>query len=135
MDLNGESASLTATFTATVTSTTTSSSITTNQQNSSSNGLLNDSILANGTATAAHEAAVAATATNGVNSTFMSNQTPSSSIEDQTLRECEAYVNKHSIKDLLKDCIVQLCLKKPENPIGFLRQHFERLEKVCKIKF
>lgn len=128
MDLNGESASVTATFTATVTSITSSSSITTNQQNSSSNGLLNDSILANGTATAAHEAAAAATVTNGVNS----NQCTSSSIEDQTLRECEAYVNKHSIKDLLKDCIVQLCLKKPENPIGFLRQHFERLEKVCK---
>ena len=50
--------------------------------------------------------------------------------EDQTLKECEAYVSKHNIKDLLKDCIVQLCLKKPENPISFLRQHFERLEKV-----
>lgn len=50
--------------------------------------------------------------------------------EDQTLRECESYVNKHNVKELLKDCIVQLCLKKPENPISFLRQHFERLDKV-----
>ena len=50
--------------------------------------------------------------------------------EDQTLKECEAYVSKHSIKDLLKDCIVQLCLRKPDHPITFLKQHFERLEKV-----
>lgn len=50
--------------------------------------------------------------------------------EDQTLRECESYVGKHNVKDLLKDCIVQLCLKKPENPISFLKQHFEKLERV-----
>ncbi|CAF0762687.1 unnamed protein product [Brachionus calyciflorus] len=57
----------------------------------------------------------------------------SQSNEDHTLKECEAFVNKHNIKDLLKDCIVQLCLKKPENPISFLRQHFERLEKEQKV--
>ncbi|RMZ99815.1 cAMP-dependent kinase type I-beta regulatory subunit isoform X1 [Brachionus plicatilis] len=57
----------------------------------------------------------------------------SQSNEDHTLKECEAFVNKHNIKDLLKDCIVQLCLKKPENPITFLRQHFERLEKEQKL--
>ncbi len=50
--------------------------------------------------------------------------------DDQTLRECEAYVSKHNIKELLKDCIVQLCLRKPDSPITFLRQHFEKLEKV-----
>ena len=50
--------------------------------------------------------------------------------DDNTLKECEAYVSKHNIKDLLKDCIVQLCLKKPDNPIAFLKQHFEKLEKV-----
>lgn len=53
-----------------------------------------------------------------------------SSHEDQTLKDCEAYVSKHNIKDLLKDCIVQLCLRKPEHPITFLKQHFEKLEKV-----
>ena len=50
--------------------------------------------------------------------------------DDNTLKECEAYVNKHNVKELLKDCIVQLCLRKPEHPITFLKQHFERLEKV-----
>ncbi len=53
--------------------------------------------------------------------------------EDQTLKDCEAYVSKHSIKDLLKDCIVQLCLRKPDHPITFLKQHFEKLEKVRNI--
>ena len=57
-------------------------------------------------------------------------QQQGSSNEDHTLKECEAYVSKHNIKDLLKDCIVQLCLKKPDNPISFLKQHFEKLEKV-----
>lgn len=78
------------------------------------------------------------TTTNGVNGTTITVEgatngggsiqpTPA---EDQTLKECESYVNKHNVKELLKDCIVQLCLKKPENPISFLRQHFEKLDKV-----
>jgi hypothetical protein len=64
------------------------------------------------------------------------NNNNSTGSEDHTLKECEAYVSKHNIKDLLKDCIVQLCLKKPDNPISFLKQHFERLEKVsCYLYF
>lgn len=55
------------------------------------------------------------------------------SAEDQTLKECESYVGKHNVKDLLKDCIVQLCLKKPENPISFLKQHFEKLEREQRV--
>lgn len=65
--------------------------------------------------------------------TTTTTNTQSSSPEDQTLKECETYVNKHNVKELLKDCIVQLCLKKPDNPISFLRQHFERLDKVTKL--
>jgi tRNA A37 threonylcarbamoyladenosine dehydratase len=40
-------------------------------------------------------------------------------------------VQKHNIQQLLKDCIVQLCTSRPERPMAFLREHFERLEKVC----
>lgn len=54
----------------------------------------------------------------------------SSSEEERSLRECELYVQKHSIQQLLKDCIVQLCTVRPERPMGFLREYFERLEKV-----
>ncbi|KAK7500953.1 hypothetical protein BaRGS_00007833, partial [Batillaria attramentaria] len=49
--------------------------------------------------------------------------------EEQSLKECEAYVQKHNIQHLLKDCIVQLCVNKPENPLTFLKEYFERLEK------
>ncbi|XP_034311124.1 cAMP-dependent protein kinase regulatory subunit isoform X3 [Magallana gigas] len=49
--------------------------------------------------------------------------------EEQSLRECENYVQKHNIQQLLKDCIVQLCMSRPDNPLTFLREHFERLEK------
>lgn len=50
--------------------------------------------------------------------------------EEQSLRECEAYVQRHNIQRLLKDCIVQLCVRRPENPITFLREYFQKLERV-----
>ncbi|TRY68208.1 hypothetical protein TCAL_16478 [Tigriopus californicus] len=50
--------------------------------------------------------------------------------ESQSLRECEDYVQKHQIQALLKDCIVQLCVSKPDNPIAFLREYFQKLERV-----
>uniref|UniRef100_A0A9J7YD04 cAMP-dependent protein kinase type I-alpha regulatory subunit n=1 Tax=Cyprinus carpio carpio TaxID=630221 RepID=A0A9J7YD04_CYPCA len=53
-----------------------------------------------------------------------------SSEEERSLRECERYVQKHNIQQLLKDCIVQLCTNRPERPMAFLREYFERLEKV-----
>ena len=50
--------------------------------------------------------------------------------EEQSLRECEAYVQKHDIQKILKECIVQLCVSRPENPISFLREYFQKLERV-----
>ena len=49
----------------------------------------------------------------------------------EALRQCEVYVEKHNIQAILKDCIVQLCIKKPDNPHRFFREYFEKLEKVC----
>ncbi|TRY88628.1 hypothetical protein DNTS_028842 [Danionella cerebrum] len=49
--------------------------------------------------------------------------------EERSLRECECYVQKHNIQQLLKDCIVQLCTSRPDRPMAFLRDHFQRLEK------
>lgn len=48
----------------------------------------------------------------------------------EALRQCEIYVEKHNIQAILKDCIVQLCIKKPDNPHKFFREYFEKLEKV-----
>lgn len=49
------------------------------------------------------------------------------SSSEQTVRDCEAYIAKHDIQNLLRDCIVQLCLKKPSNPIQFLAEYFDKL--------
>uniref|UniRef100_A0A667YFV8 cAMP-dependent protein kinase type I-alpha regulatory subunit n=1 Tax=Myripristis murdjan TaxID=586833 RepID=A0A667YFV8_9TELE len=49
--------------------------------------------------------------------------------EERSLRECEQYVQKHNIQQLLKDCIVQLCTSRPDRPMAFLREYFDRLEK------
>lgn len=49
--------------------------------------------------------------------------------EEQCLHECEDYIQSHNISLLLKDCIVQLCVNKPENPVSFLRQYFQKLER------
>lgn len=53
--------------------------------------------------------------------------------EEQALRECEAYVQTHNVQQILKDCIVQLCVNRPANPIAFLREHFQKLERVSGI--
>ncbi|MCJ8739504.1 hypothetical protein PDJAM_G00048060 [Pangasius djambal] len=50
--------------------------------------------------------------------------------EDESLRGCEVFVQKHNIQQILKECIVSLCIAKPERPMKFLREHFEKLEKV-----
>ncbi|XP_072799610.1 cAMP-dependent protein kinase type I-beta regulatory subunit isoform X2 [Vicugna pacos] len=49
--------------------------------------------------------------------------------EDEALRGCELYVQKHSVQQVLRDCIVHLCVSKPDRPMRFLREHFEKLEK------
>uniref|UniRef100_A0A1B6CNM3 Cyclic nucleotide-binding domain-containing protein n=1 Tax=Clastoptera arizonana TaxID=38151 RepID=A0A1B6CNM3_9HEMI len=49
--------------------------------------------------------------------------------EEQSLRECEAYVQRHNIHQVLKACIVQLCVIRPDNPISFLREYFQKLER------
>ena len=64
----------------------------------------------------------------GQPSTRMS--TSSSTEEEQSLQECEAYVQHHRIQQILKDCIVQLCVSRPDNPISFLREYFQKLEQV-----
>lgn len=50
--------------------------------------------------------------------------------EDESLRGCELYVQTHGVQQVLKDCVVHLCLSKPERPMKFLREHFAKLEKV-----
>ena len=55
--------------------------------------------------------------------------------DEQSLRECESYVQKHNIQQLLKDCIVQICIHRPDNPVAFLKEYFEKLDVVSLLKF
>lgn len=57
-------------------------------------------------------------------------QQSSSEDEISSLYDCEAYVQRHNIQQILKECIVQLCISKPSNPISFLKDYFQKLEKV-----
>ncbi|CAG9804609.1 unnamed protein product [Chironomus riparius] len=49
--------------------------------------------------------------------------------DEDCLRDCEQYISTHSIQRVLKDAIVQLCVFRPENPVTFLRQYFQKLER------
>lgn len=53
--------------------------------------------------------------------------------EEQSLRDCESYIQTHNIQRVLKDCIVQLCVIRPDNPVSFLRQYFTKLERVSRM--
>lgn len=50
--------------------------------------------------------------------------------DELNVDDCELYVQRHNIQQILKDCIVQLCIAKPERPLTFFRQYFQRLEMV-----
>lgn len=47
--------------------------------------------------------------------------------EEAQLAQCQAYVQRHNIQQIVKEAIVSLCIHKPENPILFLKEHFEKL--------
>ncbi|XP_042124155.1 cAMP-dependent protein kinase type I-beta regulatory subunit isoform X2 [Peromyscus maniculatus bairdii] len=49
--------------------------------------------------------------------------------DEDSLKGCEMYVQKHGIQQVLKECIVHLCVAKPDRPLRFLREYFEKMEK------
>ncbi|XP_074599806.1 protein kinase, cAMP-dependent, regulatory subunit type 1 [Brevipalpus obovatus] len=68
-------------------------------------------------------------ATGQSNAAILENQGRVGPDEEQSLHDCEAYVQRHNIQGILKECIVNLCVTRPEKPISFLRQYFQKLEK------
>jgi cAMP-dependent protein kinase regulator len=50
--------------------------------------------------------------------------------EEAQLAQCQAYVQQHNIQQLVKEAIVSLCIHKPENPVLFLKEHFEKLNEM-----
>ncbi|KAI6226494.1 CAMP-dependent protein kinase [Aphelenchoides fujianensis] len=47
--------------------------------------------------------------------------------EEAQLAQCQAYVHRHNIQQLVKEAVVSLCIHKPDNPVLFLKEHFEKL--------
>lgn len=54
--------------------------------------------------------------------------------EQQCLRECTEYMQRSKIVPVMKDCFVQLCVDQPENPVTFLREYFQKLERVSVVE-
>ncbi|CAH8608463.1 unnamed protein product [Heterobilharzia americana] len=48
--------------------------------------------------------------------------------DDSFMSDVEDYVKQHDVQKLLRDCVVNLCLYRPSNPVAFLREYFEKLE-------
>ncbi|VDN58735.1 unnamed protein product [Dracunculus medinensis] len=49
------------------------------------------------------------------------------SSEEIQLAQCQQYVQRHNIQQLVKEAIVNLCIHKPNDPILFLKEHFEKI--------
>ena len=47
-----------------------------------------------------------------------------------TVQECEDYIEQHGIQGLLKECIAKICQERPANPFKWMREYFEKLERV-----
>lgn len=47
-----------------------------------------------------------------------------------SVQECEDYIQQYNIQGILKECIVKICHDRPSNPYKWLREHFDKLERV-----
>ena len=50
--------------------------------------------------------------------------------KEATVQECEEYIEHHGIHGILKDAIAKLCQERPQNPMKYLRDYFDSLNKV-----
>ena len=49
------------------------------------------------------------------------------------VQECEDYVEQHGIQAILKECIAKICQERPEKPYRWLREYFDKLDKVSQL--
>ncbi len=47
-----------------------------------------------------------------------------------SVQDCEDYIEQHGVQAILKECIAKICQTRPERPYRWLREYFEKLEKV-----
>ena len=50
--------------------------------------------------------------------------------KESSVQECEEYIEHHGIQAALKDAVSKLCQDRPPTPFKFLKEYFEKLEKV-----
>uniref|UniRef100_A0A1I8JK81 cAMP-dependent protein kinase type I regulatory subunit n=1 Tax=Macrostomum lignano TaxID=282301 RepID=A0A1I8JK81_9PLAT len=50
--------------------------------------------------------------------------------DEAHLKEVENYIKSHNIQQSLKECIVHLCVARPDNPFAYIRDFFDKLEKA-----
>lgn len=48
----------------------------------------------------------------------------------RSVQECEEFIQQHGIQAILKECIVRICQDRPGNPYKWLREYFDKLERV-----
>lgn len=51
------------------------------------------------------------------------------------VQECEDYVEQHGIQSILKECIAKICQERPDKPYRWLKEYFEKLDKVSFVRF
>lgn len=44
--------------------------------------------------------------------------------------DCEDYIQKHGIQDILKNCISKICQERPAQPYMWFKEHFDKLDRV-----
>jgi len=47
-----------------------------------------------------------------------------------SVKDCEDYVQKHGVQDILKNCIAKICQDRPAQPYKWLKDYFDKLERV-----
>ena len=47
-----------------------------------------------------------------------------------SVQQCEEYITHHGIQLILKECIVKICKDRPGNPYKWMREYFDKLERV-----
>lgn len=51
-------------------------------------------------------------------------------ISGASVQDYEDYITQHGIQLILKECIVKICKDRPGNPYKWLREYFDKLDRV-----
>ncbi len=52
-----------------------------------------------------------------------------------SVQECEEYIEQNEVQTILKECIAKICNERPANVYKWMREYFEKLEKVSETRF